>query len=222
MRRAFTVVELLVVVVIVGILAALLFPVMQRAKSEAQDQSCQQNLRQFAVGLELYRTDHDGLGYLYLLPRPMQYPYNYYDGLAAYLKDGNVVWCPVHDGWEGPFVAHNLYKMQTLHGPPDASGGRVHHSLVPAPGQIVAYCTNHARGDLVTIRSPLGVTLGIEPKTGKGSYPGVREDTSIAKFRESDISVYAYDASGWVTDGTPSVIGSIFRFANEPWPPVKE
>ena len=56
-QKAFTLVELLVVVVIIAILAALLLPVLHRAKASAQRTSCLNNLRQINLGVRLYSDD---------------------------------------------------------------------------------------------------------------------------------------------------------------------
>jgi prepilin-type N-terminal cleavage/methylation domain-containing protein/prepilin-type processing-associated H-X9-DG protein len=58
-RQAFTLVEILVVVAIICILAALLFPVFGRARENARRTSCQSNLKQLGVGMMQYTQDYD-------------------------------------------------------------------------------------------------------------------------------------------------------------------
>ncbi len=61
MRRAFTLFELLVVVAILAILAAVLFPVFTQAKLAAKKTSCLSNLMQIGKAALLYTGDFDGL-----------------------------------------------------------------------------------------------------------------------------------------------------------------
>lgn len=58
-RRAFTLVELLVVITIIAILAAILFPVMASAKNAAKTTVCLSNMRQIGVAAQLYLSDND-------------------------------------------------------------------------------------------------------------------------------------------------------------------
>jgi prepilin-type N-terminal cleavage/methylation domain-containing protein len=54
----FTLIELLVVIAIVAILAALLLPVLSRAKASAKRAECISNSRQISVAVHLYAADH--------------------------------------------------------------------------------------------------------------------------------------------------------------------
>lgn len=54
MQRAFTLMELLVVIAVIAILAALLFPALKSAKQQAGATTCANNLRQTALAFAMY------------------------------------------------------------------------------------------------------------------------------------------------------------------------
>jgi prepilin-type N-terminal cleavage/methylation domain-containing protein/prepilin-type processing-associated H-X9-DG protein len=59
-QRAFTLVELLVVVAVIAVLLAILVPTLEYATSEAKKSSCLANLRQIGSGISLYAAENDG------------------------------------------------------------------------------------------------------------------------------------------------------------------
>ena len=59
-REGFTLVELLVVICIVSMLAALLMPGLKAAREKARQMVCTNNLRQFGVLFQMYATQYEG------------------------------------------------------------------------------------------------------------------------------------------------------------------
>lgn len=59
-HSGFTLLELLIVIAIVGILVAILFPVFARAKEKARQVTCLSNMKHLGLALQQYAQDHNG------------------------------------------------------------------------------------------------------------------------------------------------------------------
>ena len=123
----FTLVEMLVVIAIIGILAALLLPALNNSKSTALQIQCLNQNKQMALANELYVDDNGGSlpwpnwnnlmqGWLYTPTNGQPPPPSdaaYAQGLLwPYLKDKKVYWCPM-DHTNTTFFAQRPEKLSS-------------------------------------------------------------------------------------------------------------
>lgn len=101
-NRAFTLVELLIVIGIIALLVAILLPALNQARASARTVACASNVRQVMTAITLYANDNAGL-LPPLVTDPTTYPgigYNDWSGVLVanrYLGDGNALTCPADD-----------------------------------------------------------------------------------------------------------------------------
>lgn len=156
--RAFTLLELLVVIAVISILTALLLPVLSKAKAHARSASCTNHLRQMGMALKMY-VDENHNRYPYAFSpgdeadnfdfNPAAYDRFWFAKLAPYYP---VQWtnaayhCP---GYNGPIIgirydgfdksgprgsyAYNFQGVRTEHGnyPDPISGNPADFGLGP-------------------------------------------------------------------------------------------
>lgn len=60
MKQGFTLIELMIVIVIVGILAAIAIPKFSNVSESARQSACRSNQRLVVQGLNVYMAEHDG------------------------------------------------------------------------------------------------------------------------------------------------------------------
>lgn len=86
-EKAFSLVEILVVLAIVSILAAILFAVIGRIRENSRSGVCQNNLKQLTLALQQYAADNDSA-----------YPNTSYQRqIAPYVKSSGWIECPTHE-----------------------------------------------------------------------------------------------------------------------------
>ena len=96
-RKGFTLSELLVVIAVVALLAAMLFPVFAQAREKARQTVCISHLKQLAAAMLLYSEDYDQLfpPVLALQPdEPRIFPMTWMARLEPYLRNEAVFICP--------------------------------------------------------------------------------------------------------------------------------
>lgn len=115
-RSGFTLIEIMIVVVIIGILGAIIVPTFMSRPDQARVTAAQTDLRSIAAALDLYRLDNfqypsteQGLEALVTRPNGFPEPKNYN-------PDGYIKALP-SDPWGSPYVyertggAFNLYSL---------------------------------------------------------------------------------------------------------------
>jgi prepilin-type N-terminal cleavage/methylation domain-containing protein len=192
--RGFTITELLVVLVVLAILAALLFPTLATARRNASVTACLSNLHQVGLAIRMYQSDWGALPHASYDPTQPKRSKMYQ--LQPYVQSLSVTQCP--GGWM-PSTDYGYHWSPVRR-----------TSLRPQSGTVVALCMQH----LDQFSNPNGRGFSLE----KGLYTIVREDASAAKVRASQVELWNYQGGRWIRNGVGPP--DYLHFPGEPGPPV--
>lgn len=111
-NKAFTLIELLVVIAIISIIAAILFPVLARAREKARQSTCASNEWQLGLAIQQYVQDNDEM-----LPvsGSDEYPFLVMNGtmwaglIYPYVKNAKVFQCPDDSGTPAGVTFSNVH-----------------------------------------------------------------------------------------------------------------
>ena len=175
MKRGFTLPELLVVISIIAVLAALLLPAIGLVRESANATKCRNNLRQIMLGVNAYATDNEDLLVpINRDPAPGGSSFYWWTNL---LEDGGYVtspgaWLNQAAGW----IAKGVWRCPTVTNAHVAKTGG--YALYEDPANGVYYATQVARA---TVTRPSSYAFLIEAqnsKTNANTEPSFRSPVS--------------------------------------------
>ena len=106
---AFTLLELIVTLAVIGILAGMLLPALSRAKSKSKGAKCQANLRQIATASQLYADEnHDTFALLVKNGRT--------NSLGLYANSGFIWWTKTLTPYAGNARVYQCPAQKTAYG----------------------------------------------------------------------------------------------------------
>ncbi len=213
--RGFSLVELLVVIGIIAVVCALLFPVFARGKEHSQLENCFARMKQVHQADQLYRGDNDDKGFIVIKrgkSAPADPDWLVFDSIKPYLKDASLLRCPFPKPEASKEDATDFYFFRHSPDPASVPGRvlpRLYRQIAMEPRTVFVACIQHA--------SRLG---DMTKEIPAGKYSVVYFDGHSRSLDSSALSIQHYANGVWDTD--PSGGFYTLKFGDEPWPPSYE
>ena len=197
-NQAFTLVELLIVIGIIGILAGILLPVISRTQSQSRTIKCMSNLRQIAIGLLEYSVQNRGC----VVPA---YNMPFAPGATTNITGGPQ---QPFDGWAAILVRDGFISAGGFNQPPGLSSYQVDTNNV-------FYCpdTVDIAGVAQGQTSPTGTIVDQANPRGWADWPmlfpvvggdgGVKVDTTIPSENFNQVYRVSYWLNAYNPIGSP-------------------
>lgn len=144
--RGFTLIEILVVISIIVILSAILFPVFARARESARRASCASNMKQLALSTLMYAQDYDSK-----LP-PRDNGVNPFNRMDSYIKNSGVLRCP--SGYRLRAGTSTRSENYPLYGFPSNGTGGSHGRYISA---LVSVRNAYSHDNIPKHSAPMGI-----------------------------------------------------------------
>lgn len=197
-HRAFTLLEIVIVIAVITVLALLLFSIFSRISENARQNNCLSNLRQVSQAMRMYAQDNTRLA-----PGTGDWWswYRYY----PYAKSTKVFECP-----------EATPEQSALYWPRWIAPGKC---FLPKASTVVAWCSVHAlNGGILEFRSsPTGNYI-------EGPLLTTRWDGSAELVQGSQTRqwMWTYEKGHWYPQlpisATQTVVSKDTRFPGEEWP----
>lgn len=142
-RKGFTLIELMIVIAIIAILAAVLVPNFMRAREASRYNACKSNLKNLSTAMEMYSSDFDGM-----------YPGGTSGGTITEAGDPSIGTGP---NGASAFRASYVGKRTSC---PTARSMN-YHIIIPSGGvQYTIYCPSAPGGANLNVRHRIGAGTG--------------------------------------------------------------
>jgi prepilin-type N-terminal cleavage/methylation domain-containing protein len=184
MKRAFSLIELLVVIAIVAIVAAVLFPVFAKAREQARKARCISNLEQLGVATGAYLSDWDErYPWAWLGDNMKKYQVHpvFRETMTAYVPDPRLWQCPSDTG---EVFLHDFGRRLDYPSPPFHSDGMYRSSygyLGMNWGGFYGELTGRRTSD---VKRPTLAVLLVEARPWHGGYRR-NENSSASPARQN-------------------------------------